>query len=59
MRCHRCKRGLDDGVALFRQNPKGEAGIWACGDCNMTPVDKDIQDLVDIVKKPEPPPTVH
>jgi hypothetical protein len=30
MKCMVCGKGMADGVSLFRQNPKGEAGIWAC-----------------------------
>jgi hypothetical protein len=30
MHCYLCHRGPNTGHALFRINPKGEAGIWAC-----------------------------
>lgn len=28
--CMICGKGPHHGTTLFRQNPKGEAGIWAC-----------------------------
>jgi hypothetical protein len=59
MKCIHCKRGLAEGVALFRQNPKGEVGVWACGDCNMTPVDQEIMDVIEAVQGPTSPPTTH
>lgn len=30
MRCEVCGKGMADGVALHRINPKGEIGKWAC-----------------------------
>lgn len=30
MKCFVCSKGMNEGVSLFRQNPKGEIGIWAC-----------------------------
>lgn len=30
-KCFKCGQGIDDGIALYRQNPKGELpAIWAC-----------------------------
>lgn len=28
--CEVCNKGLRDGVSVYRQNPKGETGIWRC-----------------------------
>lgn len=30
MKCHKCEKGLFTGTPLFRINPKGEEGKWAC-----------------------------
>lgn len=30
MRCKVCNKGPMDGVTVFRQNKKGEPGVWAC-----------------------------
>ncbi len=32
LRCEVCGKGLVDGVALWRANPKGKPGIWRCGE---------------------------
>lgn len=31
MKCFKCNHTLDDGP-LFRQNAKGQTGIWACSE---------------------------
>ena len=30
MKCHVCGKTPAEGTTLYRQNPKGEKGIWAC-----------------------------
>ena len=30
VKCQVCKRGPHEGVTLFRLNPKGVEGVWAC-----------------------------
>lgn len=30
MKCFQCGRGPSDGITVYRQNAKGETGIWAC-----------------------------
>lgn len=30
MMCEVCGQGIVDGVALYRNNPKGEEGVWRC-----------------------------
>jgi hypothetical protein len=49
MKCIYCGRGMADGVALFRQNPTGEKGVWACGEHNAKPVDPLVAEIVDAV----------
>jgi len=39
----------DSSVALIRQNPMGEIGIWRCQLCNKRPVDNEVQDIIDTV----------
>lgn len=30
IKCHVCGQGPEDGVSVFRQNAKGEPGVFAC-----------------------------
>ena len=45
--CEVCKKTLSK-VALFRQNPIGEIGIWRCFEHNKTPIDSEVLELVKI-----------
>lgn len=45
--CWKCKKGMDDGVTLFRQNEKSIAAIWACTYCNTKPIPEEVQQIVD------------
>lgn len=47
MNCEVCLKGMADGIALLRQNPKGEAGIWRCTLCNVLPVDSSVKLIID------------
>jgi hypothetical protein len=38
MKCHKCGSALVDGP-LYRQNPKGEAAVWACDYHDESPAD--------------------
>lgn len=49
--CFKC--GVCD-VPLFRQNPKGETGIWACKEHNGKPIDPLVEEITDIVQKNHP-----
>ena len=50
MECYECKRGMLDGVALFRMNEKGVEGIWACEDHASKDIPKDTLDLVHTIE---------
>lgn len=50
MKCMVCGRGMADGVSLFRQNPKGEAGIWACREHRREAVDPTVESIVGAVE---------
>lgn len=50
MTCEICKRGIADGIALFRQNPKGEKGIWRCREHNQAAIDPEVNDIVTVVE---------
>ena len=55
MICQRCYRDPRvDRISLIRQNQKGVSGEWLCEDCNMKPVDKELQAVIDyfVPKKP-------
>lgn len=53
MKCIHCEKGPADGVALFRQNPKGETGIWACEEHNKQPLDPLVKDITDAIAAAE------
>lgn len=51
MKCMICGLGPGDGVSLFRQNPKGEAGIWACWAHRREPVADEVDSIVAMLEK--------
>lgn len=56
--CMFCGRGMVQGANLFRLNPTGQKGIWACEKhINQTDVKVDpvVQEIVDALSgKPKP-----
>lgn len=50
MNCEKCGKGMKDGVTLYRQNPKGETGVWRCSACNRTPVDPETAELIVVIE---------
>jgi hypothetical protein len=48
--CEVCGRGMADGVSLFRQNPKGQKGVWRCRECNARPIDPEVNDIVSAIE---------
>ena len=46
MQCFKCGKSPAQGINLYRQNTKGEVGVWACA-AHSKPVD---DELVRIVK---------
>lgn len=64
MKCFFCLRGMATGDSLFRINPKGVKGIWACRehrDQTDTPRDPVLDEIVGIIERksqiPAEPPT--
>ena len=59
MKCFFCARGMSTGDNLFRINPKGQKGIWACGEhyaqTDSPPIDAEIKELVAIIGKAPAP----
>lgn len=50
-KCKYCGRTPGEhGVTLLRQNPKGEAGEWACEACNRLPVDAETAGVVALLQ---------
>lgn len=45
MKCEICNLGPSDGVTVFRQNPKGEKGIWRCGDHTTTAPPREVVEI--------------
>ena len=50
MKCQICSKTIPE-VSLFRQNAKGEIGIWRCREHNLLPIPFDIGDIVSIIEK--------
>lgn len=50
MKCHICGKASWQGFNLYRQNPKGEAGIWACA-AHSKPVDDELVNIVANLQK--------
>lgn len=53
MKCFFCPRSVEDGHSLFRINPKGQKGIWACAEHvsqTDTHVDPEVRHLVGILE---------
>lgn len=51
MKCIVCGRGMQEGVSLFRQNPEGEEGVWACSQHNTGPVDPEVAAITAIIER--------
>lgn len=49
--CMICGKGPLDGTSLYRQNPKGEAGIWACMAHSQQPAAPEVNKLVAVVER--------
>lgn len=50
MKCHVCGKAPWDGINLYRQNPKGGVGVWACA-AHSTPVDDILVNIVANLQK--------
>lgn len=57
MKCLICGRGMHTGTNLFRVNPTGRPGVWACArhlkHTDGPPPDEATLDLIRILSKPE------
>lgn len=56
MKCGKCGT---DKEALFRQNPKGEPGVWRCLGCSEAPVDPELAQITAAVEDALNKPTKH
>lgn len=50
MNCRKCNRIPING-ALYRQNPKGERGIFVCIECLQKPIPQEVKEVVDAISK--------
>lgn len=50
MKCFVCGKAPWDGFNLYRQNAKGETGIWACA-AHSKPVEDDLVHIVAQLQK--------
>lgn len=51
-KCHVCGKGplSSPPVTVYRQNPKGEAGVWACREHNTQPIEPEVEQVVDAIE---------
>ena len=53
MKCVICKKGISEGLTLYRINAKGVAGLWACtkhvAHTDAPPLDPDLVHLVETI----------
>lgn len=49
MKCEICGKSVSDGTTLYRQNPKGEKGIWRCKE-HISYIPPDVEDIVNILE---------
>lgn len=52
MNCGICHRGPAQGISIFRQNPKGEKGIWRCLDHSDEKIDIEVLEIVEALEDP-------
>lgn len=50
MKCYKCEKTPTQGFNLYRQNQKGEVGVWACAE-HSKPVDDDLVNVVGAIQK--------
>lgn len=50
MKCHVCGKTPQEGTNLYRQNAKGEKGVWACA-AHSKPVDDKLVNIVAQLQK--------
>lgn len=50
MKCPKCKNNVS---GLFRDNPKGQPGVFVCSDCLTKQPDSVVYDLVTIISTGE------
>jgi len=48
--CYKCGKGIADGIALYRQNSKGQQPVWACSVCRELPVPEEVDTLVSLIE---------
>lgn len=49
-RCFVCGKGLEHGIALYRENEKGKTPIWACSIHRTNPVDPIVDELTSVIE---------
>jgi hypothetical protein len=49
--CEICKRGLQDGVTLYRSNPKGLDAIWRCELHSNKNIDRNVLEIVHLIEQ--------
>jgi hypothetical protein len=57
--CMVCGDDAMIGVPLFRQNAKGEPGIWACKEHSRAPIDPGVEQITSCIARYKGPRSVH
>jgi hypothetical protein len=50
-KCYVCGAGPEDGTTVYRQNEKGQVGIWACGKHRRDTPDPVVEEIVQIIEQ--------
>lgn len=50
MKCEICGKGISDGTSLYRQNEKGQPGVWRCRVHVTAPVDPIVEEVVEAIE---------
>mgnify|MGYP001559038871 CR=1 FL=1 len=51
MKCFICELSPRDGISLYRQNSKGQPGLWACREHTVVPTPAIVQEIVSIIER--------
>lgn len=50
MKCWWCGKGPIEGVSVYRQNQKGQKGVWACSVHNAVELPEDVKTITEAVE---------
>ncbi len=50
MQCLVCEKGPEVGVTVYRQNEKGQKGVWACERHRVARIEPSVDSIVRIIE---------